>query len=83
MLVLLGCLVAMIGWQAFVNHLYPPKPKAARVVTAVGATNTVPTVATENTAVTTGEPVKDGAVAPEEPHSSEQIVTLSNYFVRL
>ena len=42
MLVVLGCLVALIGWQALINHIYPPKPKAAKVVNTAVATNAAP-----------------------------------------
>src|ERR1700722_1958378 len=83
MLVLLGCLVAMISWQALVNKLYPPKPKAIKAATAIGATNAAPTAVTDNATEKPGEPVKDSAVAPEEPGSPEQTVTLSNEFVRM
>ncbi len=83
MLVLLGCLVAMIGWQALVTQLYPPKPKAIKVATATGATNAMPAAATETPAEKPIEPAKESAVATEEPHPSEQIVTLRNEFVRM
>jgi YidC/Oxa1 family membrane protein insertase len=83
MLVLLGCLVAMIGWQALVNQFYPPKPKLIKVGNAAVATNAAPTAATENAAEKPVEPVKETTVAPEEPRSPEQTVTLSNEYVRM
>ena len=46
MLVVLGCLVALIGWQALINHIYPPRPKALKVATALAGTNAVPQAAT-------------------------------------
>jgi YidC/Oxa1 family membrane protein insertase len=83
MLVLVGCLIVMIGWQALVNQLYPPKPKVPKVATAVAATNAVPNATTEKPSEKPGESVKETAVAPEEPRSSEQTVTLSNEYVRM
>ncbi len=83
MLVVLGCLVAMIGWQALINQIYPPKPKAIKVAAAVAGTNAVPQAPAETPAVQPSEPVKESAVAPEEPRTPEQTVTLSNEFVRM
>jgi YidC/Oxa1 family membrane protein insertase len=82
-LLLVGCLIAIIGWQALVNQLYPPRPRVLKVATAVAATNAASTAATENPAEKPVEPVKEAVVAPEEPRSPEQIVTLSNEFVRM
>ena len=28
MLVVVGCLIALFGWQTLINRIYPPKPKA-------------------------------------------------------
>lgn len=82
MLVVLGCLVAMIGWQALINHLYPPKPKAIKVA-AVATNNAAPQAATESPVEKPAEPVKDAVVASEEPRSPEQTITLSNELVRM
>jgi len=83
MLVLLGCLVAMIGWQALVNQLYPPKPKLIKVGNAAVATNAVTTATTESPAEKPVESVRESAVATEEPRSPEQTVTLTNEYVRM
>ncbi len=82
-LVVLGCLIALIGWQALINQIYPPKPKAAKVSTAGATSNAVPQAPTESPAEKPVEPVKEAAVAPEEPRSPEQTITLSNEFVRM
>jgi YidC/Oxa1 family membrane protein insertase len=83
MLVVLGCLVALIGWQALINHIYPPRPKALKVAAALAGTNAVPQAATESQVEKPAEAVKETAIAPEQPSLPEQIVTLSNEFVRL
>jgi YidC/Oxa1 family membrane protein insertase len=83
MLVVLGCLAALIGWQALINHIYPPKPKAAKVANAAVVTNAAPQTTVEGPALKPVEQPKDAAVQPEEPRLPEQIVTLSNEFVRM
>jgi YidC/Oxa1 family membrane protein insertase len=83
MLVVLACLVAMISWQALINHLYPPKPKAIKAATAVATNNAAPQAATESPAEKPVEPVKDAVLAPETPRLPEQTVTLSNELVRM
>jgi YidC/Oxa1 family membrane protein insertase len=83
MLVVLGCLAALIGWQALINHIYPPKPKAAKVVNAAAETNAAPQTTVEGPALKPVEQPKDAAVPPEEPRLPEQVVTLSNEFVRM
>ena len=83
MLVVLGCLVALIGWQALINHIYPPKPKAAKVVNTAVATNAAPQTTVEGPALKPVEQPKDAAVQPEESRLPEQTVTLSNEFVRM
>src|ERR1039458_9522079 len=83
-LVVLGGLIALMGWKALINQIYPPKPKAAKAAAAVVTNNAVPQeVPTESPAVKPVEPVKEAAAAPEEPRSAEQVVTLSNDFVRM
>jgi YidC/Oxa1 family membrane protein insertase len=83
MLVVLGCLVAMIGWQAVINHLYPPKPKAIKVAAAVTTNNAAPQAATESPAEKPVEPAKEAAFIPEDHSSPEQTITLSNELVRM
>jgi YidC/Oxa1 family membrane protein insertase len=82
MLIVIGCMVALFGWQALINYLYPPKPKAHQPVPA-NATNTAnsPTVA----AASTNAPAP-AVIAPAEPpveRPSEQIATLTNDRVRV
>jgi YidC/Oxa1 family membrane protein insertase len=85
MLVVLGCLVAMIGWQALINHLYPPKPKAIKVAAAGATNNTLPQAQApaESPTDKKAEPVGQPAVEAEQPHLSEQVVMLSNDLVRI
>jgi YidC/Oxa1 family membrane protein insertase len=83
MLVVMGCLVAMIGWQAFIGHIFPPKPKAPKAATMAAASNAVPQAAAASPAEKPVETLKEAVVAPELPGSPEQIVTLSNEFVRM
>src|SRR6266404_3795892 len=83
-MVVLGCLLALIGWQALINHIYLPKPKVAKVATAAATSNAVPQqAATASPAEKPVEPARETAVASEEPRLPEQTVTLSNEFVRV
>ncbi len=86
MLVVLGCLVALIAWQSMINKIYPPKPKAIKPVAAAGATNDAAPqaqVPAENPTDKKAEPVGQPSVEAEQPHLPEQIVTLSNDIVRM
>jgi len=83
MLVVLGCLVALLASQALINKIYPPKPKPLRPTAAV-VTNASPQQAqtgkpAEQTAALTNAP----AVEQAQPSSPEQIVSLSNDFIRV
>jgi YidC/Oxa1 family membrane protein insertase len=83
MLVVLACLVALIASQALINKMYPPKPKPARPP-AAAVTNVPPQPAeTGKPAEQIAAPTNAPAVEQERPRSPEQIVTLSNEFVRV
>ena len=86
MLVVLGCLVALIAWQSMINKIYPPRPKAIKPVAAAGTTNDAAPqtqVPAENPTDKKAEPVGQPAIEAEQPHLPEQIVTLSNDLVRM
>ena len=83
MLVVLGCLIAFIGWQQLVNKLYPPKPKPARALVATAASNAVPQAQVVSATEKPVEAAGETAVEPEESRPPEQIVALSNEFVRM
>ena len=83
MLVVLGCVIAMIAWQALITKLYPPKPKAIKVTNEIVTSNAAPATATETPAEKPVEAAKETAAASAEPRSPEQIVALTNEFVRM
>ena len=66
MLVVLGCLIAFIGWQQLVNKLYPPKPKPARALVATAASNAVPQAQVVSATEKPVEAAGETAVEPEE-----------------
>ena len=91
-LIVAGCIIAMIASQAVINKLYPPKPKPLHPL-AASAPNAVPpqAQAPAPTPTTGGQTVEStppvpAAPAPapsEQPQVPEQIVSLSNGFVRV
>lgn len=83
LLVLLGCILALIASQAVINKMYPPRPKPLKTA-AVVETNT-PVIASEptNTTAKVPEPPTNVVVETAAPRPPEQIVSLSNAFVHV
>jgi YidC/Oxa1 family membrane protein insertase len=92
-LVVVACILALIASQAVINKMYPPHPKPLHPVAApsVAATNPVPPetqAAAPTSVVRTAEslppaPAPPAPAQPEQPRAPEQIVTLSNRFMRV
>src|SRR5882724_4189254 len=82
-IVVVSCLLALIASQALINKLYPPKPKAPRPI-AAASSNAVPEQAQTPKPA---EPLVNAAQATNAestpPRTTEQIVTLSNEFIRV
>lgn len=81
-LVVVVCLAALMGWSSFVNWLYPPVPKKARLPAPLAATNAAPAAATNVAEKIQSAPVAPLPPAPKE-RPAEQVVTLQNDFVRV
>jgi YidC/Oxa1 family membrane protein insertase len=84
-LVVLGCIIALIASQAVINKMYPPHPKPPHPLSAP-VTNAAPPQAQAPAATPGGQTVESAPPAPapsEPPQSPEQIVTLSNEFMRV
>jgi YidC/Oxa1 family membrane protein insertase len=84
-LVMVGCLIALIASQKIINTIYPPKPKPLQS-SAEFATNAASPQAQASVSTPGEQPVASPTVAPaqpERPRLPEQIVTLSNEFVRV
>lgn len=82
-LVVVGCLFALIASQALINKIYPPKPKAPRPPAAMTTNAPAPTAETAKPAEKIAETAKETTVEPGQPRPAEQIVTLSNEFVQV
>lgn len=82
-LVVVGCLIALIASQALINKIYPPKPKAPRPPAAVVTNAPAQPAEMTKPAEKIAEAAKETKVEPEQPRAAEQIVTLSNEFVRV
>lgn len=79
--VVVACMAALFGWQMLVSKLYPPRPKAARPLTAA-TTNAVTNVTA--TAVATNEaPQLSTSVALPVDRPAEKTETLTNDRVRV
>lgn len=80
--VVLGCVLALIGWQMLVNKIYPPVKKKP-VTVAAPATNEVSAVATAvvEQVVEKIEPAPEPEAAA--PRTAEQIAVLSNAAMRV
>jgi YidC/Oxa1 family membrane protein insertase len=83
MLIVVGCLLALIGAQKVINTIYPPKPKAPRPSVAAVTNAPVPPTETAKPAEKTAEPAHETRVESEQPRPAEEIVTLSNELVRV
>lgn len=84
-LIVLACMLALFGFQAVVNKLYPPipkKPQPAAIALTNAVSNVVATVATPTNAPAAAQ-LAPAPALPVTERPAEQIVTLSNTFVRL
>jgi len=87
-LMVVGCILALIASQAVINKMYPPHPKPLHPA-VVAATNAAPPQAQAPAPTPAGQtsestPPPPSVPAPsEQPSSPEQIVSLSNGFVRV
>ncbi|HUK83855.1 MAG TPA: membrane protein insertase YidC [Verrucomicrobiae bacterium] len=81
-LIVLACMLVLIGSQRVINKLYPPVPKKAKPAPALASTNTPEAVATNVVAAIAPAPA---AVPPaqDQERAPEQIVALSNEFIRV
>jgi YidC/Oxa1 family membrane protein insertase len=85
-LIVVGCLVALLASQALINKIYPPKPKAPRPATVAVTNPPSQPVAAPKPAEKPAEtaPAKEAAVVePDEPRPTEQTITLTNDYVRI
>jgi YidC/Oxa1 family membrane protein insertase len=89
-LVVVVCILALIASQAVINKMYPPHPKPLHPLVA-SATNTIPTQAQVPAPAAVGQTTESAPPTPtlpasatsEQPHAPEQIVSLSNAFIRV
>jgi YidC/Oxa1 family membrane protein insertase len=89
-LVVLGCIIALIASQAVINKMYPPHPKPLHPLVTT-ATNAIPPQAQTTAPAPNGQTLESALPAPtapatsssEQPRVPEQIVSLSNGFVRV
>jgi YidC/Oxa1 family membrane protein insertase len=85
-LVVVGCLIALLASQLVVNKIYPPKPKSPRlpataVTNAAASATAIPNPVAKPAEAT---PARESAVVePKEPRPAEQTITLSNNYVRM
>ena len=85
MLVVVGCLIALFGWQTAINRIYPPKPKPLRPATAAVTNAPAQTEAAKPAEKPVG-PAKattETVAEPTEPRPAEQTVTLRNEYVHM
>jgi YidC/Oxa1 family membrane protein insertase len=82
-LVVVCCLIAMMTAQRLINKIYPPKPKAPRPAAATVTNAPTQPVETAKSAEKPVEAAKETMVEPEQPRPAEQIISLSNEFVRV
>ncbi|HVM59308.1 MAG TPA: membrane protein insertase YidC [Verrucomicrobiae bacterium] len=85
-LVVAICILALFLSQAVINKMYPPHAKAVHPPAAAGS-NAVPQPATAATpaqpAIEPAKETKPAPSAPAAPRPPEQIVSLSNDFIRV
>lgn len=82
-LVVVGCLIALMGAQKLINTIYPPRPKAPRPPVAAVTNAPAQPAETAKPAEKTAETAQATKIEPEQPRPAEEIVTLSNEFVRV
>ena len=84
--VVIACLVALVLWQTLVGKIYPPKPKSKTARPPAPSAMSTAAVAQAQSAKSVEkptEPVKEAVAEPAESRPAEQIVTLTNDFVRM
>ena len=79
--IVIACLLALFGVQYIVNKIYPPIPRRPRLVASAPAPATTNVVETIQAAPVPAPAPTTGA--PSGPRPAEQVVTLSNDFVRV
>ena len=83
-LIVAGCLIALFAAQQLINKIYPPRPRAPRPPAAMAVSNAVQQPALAATpAEQPVERVKETRIEPEQSRPAEQILSLSNEFVRV
>jgi YidC/Oxa1 family membrane protein insertase len=82
-LVVVCCLIALMAAQRIINSIYPPTPKAPRPTAAAATNAPAQPVETAKPAEKPVEAAKETRVEPEQPRPAEQIISLSNEFVRV
>ncbi len=82
--VVVACMVALFGWQYLIGRIYPAKPMPPKPAGQTSGTNSTPAqaaiVAAATNAAAAASQAPAGANAPLPP---EQLVDLSNEFVRV
>ena len=80
-LIVLACMLVLIGSQWVINKIYPPAPKKPKPAAELAATNAPESAATN--VVATIKPAPATPPPPQPEQAPEQIVVLSNEFVRV
>src|SRR5580765_6645274 len=75
-----GCVITLVVAQMVINKIYPPIPKKPKSTTT--STNAVPTNVVAS-ATNDVETVKPALPEPEPERAEEQLVTLSNEYLRV
>jgi len=82
-LIVLGCMLALVLSQTVINKMYPPKPKPLAPPPVAGS-NAVPQAATNQApAAPPVQPAVETKPKPAEPLPPEQTVSLSNDLIRV
>jgi len=81
-LIVLVCMLVLIGSQWVINKIYPPVPKKPKLIPQIEVTNAPEAVAT-NVAPEIKPAPLTALPSPKEERPPEQIVALSNSFVRV
>jgi YidC/Oxa1 family membrane protein insertase len=81
LVVVMGCILALIVWNAIIARMYPPIPKPVRPAAAPGQTNDLPA------RVVTALPEPPARIVeplePYAPRPAERLVSLRNEFVHI
>jgi len=83
--VVIACLLALFGWQFLINRFFPATKLPPKAASQTTGTNSVPAQTAissppTNTAAATASPAP---AAPGGPLPPEQLIELSNHFVRV